>query len=224
MTRILSTKKLLQNQKMHLLHAGFSVLEADFISIGHVSFSIEGIGDNLIFTSSNAVRAVASHPDVQEIRRKPCFCVGEKTAALLDESGFTVVETADSASALATIIETGYKTETFTFCCGNLRMETLPTDLKIAGVGFNEIEVYETTLNPVEIKPEVDGILFFSPSGVQSFLAKNDIGEEVCFCIGETTAAAIPGNARHVVIAGKPSVDNVIVRCVKYFGKMETAG
>jgi len=206
---------------MHLLHAGFSVVEADFITVESTGFSLEAIRDNLIFTSSNAVRAVASHPNVQDIRRKPCFVVGEKTAVLLDELGFTVLEIAGSAGALSDIIKNNYKSETFTFCCGNLRMETLPFDLKIAGIGFNEIEVYRTVLTPHVIKADNDGILFFSPSGVESFLAENDIGDAVCFCIGQTTAAMLSGKARNIVIAAKPSVENVIVQCVKYFGMIQ---
>src|SRR6478672_5480065 len=100
MTRILSTKKLAANQKQFLLNAGFSVIDADFITIKYLQFALDPINDNLIFTSANAVRAVANHPDVQQIRRKPCFCVGEKTAALLDEVGFTVIEIADNAAEL----------------------------------------------------------------------------------------------------------------------------
>lgn len=214
--RILSTKKLQPNQQLFLLNAGFSVIESDFIKIENKNITLEGINDNLIFTSANAVKAVASHPDVQQIRRNPSFCVGEKTAELLDEVGFTVVEIADNASELAEIIKSGYKTETFTFFCGNLRLEILPMSLKIGGIKFNEIEVYETELHPQEIKTKVDGILFFSPSAVESYLSKNTINNEVCFCIGETTAKALHGK-NNIVIANKPSVENVIIQCINHF-------
>jgi len=36
-----------------------------------------------------------------------------------------------------------------------------------------------------------DGILFFSPSAVESYLKSNTIKDEMCFCIGETTAEAL---------------------------------
>lgn len=216
-TRILSTKKLRTNQKSFLLNAGFSVVEADFISVQIKKITLEGINDNLIFTSANAVKAAAANPDVQKIRRNPCFCVGENTARLLDEVGFTVVEIADNASQLFQIIENGYKNESFTFFCGNLRMETLPVSMKIAGIQFNEIEAYETTLDPHEIKGRVDGILFFSPSGVDSYLSKNTITDEICFCIGETTAKLLQGKTGNIVIANKPSVENVIIQSINYF-------
>ena len=217
--RILSTKKLQPNQKQFLLNAGLSVVEADFVGIENKEITLEGINDHLIFTSSNAVKAVDTHPEVQEIRRKPCFCVGEKTAALLDEVGFTVMEIADDASSLAKIITEGYKNETFTFFCSNLRMETLPVSLKIAGIRFNEIEVYDTVLTPQEIKATVDGILFFSPSAVESYLSKNSIENETCFCIGQTTAKALEHKTQNIVIANKPSVENVIIQCINHFKK-----
>lgn len=215
--RILSTKKLRPNQQLFLLNAGFSVIESDFIRIENKKITLEGINDNLIFTSANAVKSVAEHPDVQEIRRRPCFCVGEKTAELLDEAGFTVVEIADTASGLAEIIKTGYKAETFTFFCGNLRLETLPMSLKAGGVAFNEIEAYDTVLNPQEIKTKIDGILFFSPSGVESYLSKNELHDEVCFCIGETTAKALHGKTQNIIIANKPTAENVIIQCINHF-------
>ncbi|WP_298155480.1 uroporphyrinogen-III synthase [Flavobacterium sp.] len=217
MIRVLSTKKLLPNQRQFLLNAGISVLEADFISAQHINFTFTDIHDNLIFTSSNAVNAVAAHPDVQEIRRKPCFCVGEKTAQKLDEAGFTVLEIAPNAADLAEIIKNGYRFETFTFFCGNLRLETLPLSLKISGIHFNEIEVYETALAPKKIDASVNGILFFSPSAVEGFLAANSISSETCFCIGATTAKALAQKTQNIVIANKPSVENVIIQTIQYF-------
>ncbi|AWA29184.1 uroporphyrinogen-III synthase [Flavobacterium magnum] len=217
MIRILSTKKLLPNQRQFLLHAGLSVVEADFISIQAKPFTFTEIFDNLIFTSANAVKAVAEHPDVQEIRRKPCFCVGEKTAALLDEVGFTVMETADNASDLAAIIKNNYAADSFTFFCGSLRMETLPVSLKISGIRFNEMQVYETVLAPKKIKSEVDGLLFFSPSAVESYLMENKIDNQTCFCIGAITAKALEKQTKNIVMANKPSVENVIIQTIQHF-------
>jgi uroporphyrinogen-III synthase len=217
MIRILSTKKLLPNQRQFLLNAGLSVIEADFISIKNKKFTFSEVFNHLIFTSANAVKAVAEHPDVQEIRRNPCFCVGEKTAAMLDAVGFTVVEIAENATALADIIKNDFHNERFSFFCGSLRMETLPMSLKIAGIPFNEIEVYETVLAPQKINTAVDGLLFFSPSAVESFLAENQIEDQICFCIGATTAKALEQKTKNIVIANKPSVENVIIHTIQHF-------
>jgi uroporphyrinogen-III synthase len=207
---ILSTKILLSNQKQALLDSGFSVTEANFIKTENSDFDLNGIKDNLIFTSQNAAQSVLLHPKSQELKTKNVFCVGIKTKALLEENGFNVDVYVDYASDLAEIITLIYSNESFTFFSGNLRKETLPKALKAAKVNFNEIQVYETTLTPQKIKTPIDGILFFSPSGVESYLKENKIKNEICFCIGETTASSLEKITRNIIVADQPSVENVI--------------
>lgn len=216
MTRIVSTKKLAPNQKQFLLNAGFAVVDADFIATKPIDFSIAEVKDNLIFTSANAVKAVADHPEVQEIRRKPCFATAPKTSELLDEVGFTVIETAGDAAGLGAIIQEKYSGESFTYFCGNLRLETLPGWFKEWNIDFSEVVVYETSLTPIVVaKP--DALLFFSPSGVDSYLSVNELTDETCFCIGDTTANALKNRTSNIVIANKPSVENVIIQCINFF-------
>ena len=86
----------------------------------------------------------------------------------------------------------------------------MPQALKDDDVKFNEIKVYETTLQPQKIKTAVDAILFFSPSGVESYLKDNTIKKETCFCIGETTAEALNKITKNIIIADQPTVEDVI--------------
>lgn len=216
MIRILSTKKLKPNQKQFLLNAGFAVVEADFIRTTPIPFALNDVADNLIITSQNAVKALAAHPNVQDIRRKPVFCVGEQTADLLDAHGFTVQEIASNAQELADDIVQHYATETFTFFSGNIRRNELPLTLMESDVELNEIEVYETEPTPQKVGA-FDGILFFSPSGVQSFLSANEITNETCFCIGQTTASALKKITNNIVIANQPSVENTIIQTINYY-------
>jgi uroporphyrinogen-III synthase len=214
---ILSTKILLNHQKQALLDVGFSVTEANFIKTENSDFDLNGINNNLIFTSQNAAQSVLLHPKSQELKTKNVFCVGIKTKALLEENGFNVDVYVDYASDLAEIITLIYSNESFTFFSGNLRKETLPKALKAAKVNFNEIQVYETTLTPQKIKTAVDGILFFSPSAVESYLAANKIKNEICFCIGETTASSLDTITRNIIVADEPSVENVIEDVIQEF-------
>jgi uroporphyrinogen-III synthase len=207
---ILSTKILLSHQKQALLDIGFSVTEANFIKTENSDFDLNGIKDNLIFTSQNAAQSVLLHPKSEDLKTKNVFCVGIKTKALLEENGFNVDVYVDYASDLAEIITLIYSNENFTFFSGNLRKETLPKALKAAKVNFNEIQVYETTLTPQKIKTPVDGILFFSPSAVESYLKENKIKKEICFCIGETTASSLEKITKNIIVAHQPSVENVI--------------
>jgi uroporphyrinogen-III synthase len=207
---ILSTKILLSHQKQALLNANFNVIEANFIKTENSDFDLKGINDNLIFTSQNAAQSVLLHPKCEELKTKNVFCVGIKTKALLEENGFNVDVYVDYASDLAEIITLIYSKESYTFFSGNLRKETLPKALKEAKVNFNEIQVYETTLTPQKIKTPVDGILFFSPSAIESYLKDNKIKNEICFCIGNTTAEALEKITRNIIVADQPSVENVI--------------
>ena len=218
---ILSTKKLNDGALQALSDAGFLVTDHDFISIRNKPFALSQVMNNLIFTSQNAVKAVCDHPDVQEIRRNPVFCVGEKTAELLDELGFTVLASADYGAELARIITREYQSVEFTFFCGNIRRDELPTQLTQAAVDFNEIEVYETVLTPVRITSTVNAILFFSPSAVDSFLSENEFSDQVCFCIGTTTADHVKNASGSkpvkVVTADKPTIESTIKKCVNHF-------
>lgn len=188
---ILSTKKLLPNQKQLLLDANFDVIEENFIETKIKNFELSKINDNLIFTSQNAVQSVLKNPKVEELKSKNIFSVGMKTKSLLEENGFNVEVYTDYASDLAEIISLIYNKEKHTFFSGNLRRDVLPNTLKENGITFNEIEVYETNLTSKKIKDKLDGILFFSPSAVESYFKLNTIKNEICFCIGETTAEAL---------------------------------
>jgi uroporphyrinogen-III synthase len=208
--QILSTKKLSGEQKQALTAANFDLIDTDFIQTQNKSFELKDLNENLIFTSQNAVHSILSHPKAEELKTKNVFCVGLKTKILLSESGFNVVAYTGYASDLAEIITLIYRNESYTFFSGNLRRETLPQALKDAEVKFNEIQVYDTSLTPEKIKTAVDAILFFSPSGVESYLKDNTIKKETCFCIGETTADALHKITKNIIIADQPTVEDVI--------------
>ena len=208
--QILSTKILSKVQKQELVNANFNVVEADFIATQNQSFELKDIFDNLIITSQNAAQSILLHTKCEELKTKNVFCVGLKTKALLEENGFNVMVYVDYASDLAEIITLIYSSESYTFFSGNLRKETLPKALKEAKIKFNEIQVYETTLTPQKIKTTVDGILFFSPSAVESYLKDNKVKAEICFCIGNTTAESLDKVTKNIIVADHPSVENVI--------------
>ena len=210
MIQILSTKTLLNNQKQALVNANFNVIEVDFIHTKSQAFKLNEINDNLIFTSQNAVQSFLLDPKSEDLKTKNVFCVGLKTKILLSESGFNVIAYTGYAADLAEIITLIYANESYTFFSGNLRRETLPEALKEAKVKFNEIQVYETTLTPQKIETSVDAILFFSPSGIESYLKENKIKNETCFCIGTTTSSALQGITKNIIIADQPTIEDVI--------------
>jgi len=218
--RILSTKKLLEHQKQYLLSANFEVFQEDFIEIQNKKFKLESINDYLIFTSQNAVESVLLNEKLVEIKTKKCFCVGEKTKTFLVQNGFEVIASSEYASELASVICNKFPKKSFTFFCGNLRRDILPDSLQLAQVLFDEVEVYQTILTPHKADENINGILFFSPSAVESFLKVNKIQDEICFCIGNTTAKALENKTKKIVVANHPSVESNIIKCIEFFNKI----
>jgi uroporphyrinogen-III synthase len=115
------------------------------------------------------------------------------------------------------LIKVNYKNHSFTFFSGNIRKNTLPDLLNENYINWNEVVVYETTLNPKVITEKIDGILFFSPSAVKSYLKENKLENETCFCIGTTTAKALENKTKNIKTASKPLVENVVKEVIKYY-------
>lgn len=214
MPRVLSTKILEANQKELLLNAGLSFVEYDAIKT-ELNELPRLEAKNAIITSKNAVKAVLA----SSVKIENCFCVGPKTEAFLKKHKFKVLETADYAADLAKIIIEKCPGEDFTFFCGNKRREELPSILKENHISFKEIEAYHTSLNPQEFPQEFDGVMFFSPSAVQSFVQKNTLKGSLVFCIGDTTAAEARKHTQNIIIANKPGIENVIAKVVSHFSK-----
>jgi uroporphyrinogen-III synthase len=219
--RIASTKQLLEHQKNYLLNANFLVLDDDYIKIKNKNFEIDTINDCLIFTSQNAVESVLRNKKIEKFKGKKSFCVGEKTKALLEKNGFEVLESSDYASELGSIICNKFPKISFTFFCGNLRRDVLPDALKLANVTFDEIEVYQTILIPHKVEENLNGILFFSPSAVESYASVNKIQDEVCFCIGNTTAKALKNITNKIVIANQPTIESTITKCIEFYSNIQ---
>lgn len=210
--RILSTKLLNVSQQHLLLNADIAFVHANFIETVPVDFKTENHIENAIFTSKNAFKAVEN----RNIQIKNVFCIGTKTAASAKNKNINVVATANNASELAELILKNYAVKKFVFFCGESRLAILPDKLKENGIALNEVVVYSTKMIPKRFTGHYDGVLFYSPSGVESFLKLNSLNGTVAFCIGKTTAGAAEKYADEIITATVPSVENVLVQVIKY--------
>ena len=217
MKTILSTKKLEKTAKQKLSDADFNVIEEKFIRTKRIDFQIESVSEFIIFTSKNSVKSVLKNKIASQVKEKKIVCVGQKTKKFLEKNNYSVQETADYASDLGSIIIEKYKNNSFTFFSGNIRRNTLPDLLNKNNIKWNEVVVYETSLNPKKVTSKIDGILFFSPSAVEGYLTKNKLENQTCFCIGTTTAKALEHKTNNIIIAPQPSVENVIKEVLKYY-------
>ena len=214
MMRVLSTRKLTLPQKELLLGSGLSFIEYDAIKITHLPFEAPLHLERVIFTSTNGAKSFLDQAP-KNITVDETFCVGEKTAQILAENGHKLVKTAGNASELGNYIAKNYKNEVFWYFCGSRRRPELLDILNSAKIEVFEVKNYQTDLNLVDFDQFFDGIMFFSPSGVQSYTTSNQIGKSKAFCIGETTAEEAKLHTDNVWVANSTSVESVIAKAVK---------
>jgi len=177
---------------------------------------IEDVSAPYIFTSQNAAIGFEKNAVLSE-ERKVCFCLNGATQGALENSGWKVIATANTSEALADkIAQSNIKKAVF--CCGNIRMNVIPEKLQQAAIELREFVVYDTFFNSTSIEQQFDVIVFFSPSGVESFFVSNSLGNEViAFCIGESTAQALSRLWKgKVVTADTPSAKSLLHQIVAY--------
>ncbi len=215
--RVFSTKRLLPQQRQRLVMAGLQVVDRPFIKTQSVSFKFPKREASWIFTSQNAVKAVFEQQNSAHQRASNIYCVGEKTKQLLERFGQKVTKNTNNSSDLASFLIKNVKNHSFLFFCGNKKMDTLGQELTTAGMAIEEVVVYETILHPHKLQQSFDALLFFSPSGVESFLQKNSIGASKCFCIGSSTAAPLMKHTQNIQLASQPTVEHVLASTIQYF-------
>ncbi len=174
----------------------------------------------VVFTSMNAVEIVAAIvADMQVVPDWKIYCMGGTTLSLIKNiwSNNQIKGTAKNATTLAEKIIAD-KVDAIHFFCGNIRREELPTILKKANIEVNEWIVYETILTPSAIEKSYDGILFFSPSAVESFFSVNQLkGKTVLFAIGTTTENAIKKFTKNKIVTGDfPEKEELVNKAIQY--------
>lgn len=217
--KVLSTKGLSLSQKELLLNAGLSFVEYDCLKINFLPLGEINLNDDIIITSKNAFRSIKDSQYWKVLQDKNWWVIGERTTAELQKHNLNIKAVGKNSADLAQKIIQQNPEGRFTYFTGNMRREELPSMLREHRVFFAEEIVYNTVLTPKKIEADFNGILFFSPSGVESYTLKNNIRDEFCFCIGNTTADEVRKFTDKIVIANKASVENVIVQAVKCLKK-----
>ena len=130
----------------------------------------------VVFTSMNAVEAVADYLDGQPVEWN-IYCMGTTTNQLVKKyfGERQLAGIANSATELAELIAMETMIDEVIFFCGDQRRDELPTILKSNNIDVTEITVYQTIAVTHVIDKTYNGILFFSPSAVESFFRKNKI-------------------------------------------------
>ncbi len=217
---VFSTKTLSKGQKK-LFPTNVSVDDSDFIKIRFNRIASKVVSqeiDNVVITSQNAVEGLLQNFTKEELNFKNIYCVGRRTKRLIEQKIGKVTHSAKNAKFLATYLAHELEGKEVTYFCSNLRLDTIPTILQSNGIIVNEIEVYKTMYSPKKVDEHIKGVLFYSPSTVESFMQENK-ADKIAFCIGESTAKEAQKHFEKVEIAKIPTVESVIEMVGAYFVK-----
>jgi uroporphyrinogen-III synthase len=177
---------------------------------------------SVVFTSMNAVNTVAAYingntPDWN------IFCIGHTTRQLAARyfGEQSIITVGNNASELADQMIGNKSVKQVVFFCGDQRRVELPRKLRQNGIIVQEVIVYHTVNTPHRIDKEYDGILFFSPSAVQSFFYVNAIlPSTILFAIGQTTADALKTFADNPIIESeRPGKEELVKKMFEFFKK-----
>jgi uroporphyrinogen-III synthase len=158
----------------------------------------------VLFTSANAVRAVAAHRGFSELADLPVFTVGRRTQAAAAAAGFTLIISADGdVNALVSLVASKPPVANFPllYCAGEDRAGDLADALQLHGLRVETALVYRASM-VAELTPDVraafaagaiDAVLHYSARTAAAFVAA-------------TTAAGIRDlsiQARHLCLSAQ---------------------
>ena len=208
---VYSTKSLSESQTK-LFHDNIASESSDFIKIRYNRIApkvMKNNIENVIITSKNGVEAILNNFTKDELNFKNIFCVGRRTKKLIEKKIGVVAHSENNAAKLAEYLSKKVEIQEVTYFCSDLRLDTLPIVLTENGITVNEVEAYQTMYSPADVNKKVGGVMFYSPSTVESYVQKNAINK-IAFCIGESTAKEARKHFEKVEVAKVPTVESVI--------------
>ena len=224
-THIVSTKKLTVDKIHQLKLNGIKITHADFIKrtiqLPNELIASE-IVKTIVITSKTGVKAFLEIVDrlKLDISQYNVYCIELATQQKALKYNFKIKGVAKDADLLAEEILKDKSIQTVTFICSNIRRNDLPNKLRTNGIKVNEVVGYNTELTPEEIKENYSGVIFYSPSTIDSFLMLNKINDAVAFCIGKTTAHhAKQAGFEKIEVAEATLVDELIKKAILYYSK-----
>lgn len=222
-TRPLDESLIEEAKELNIEIDSLSFIETETLHTTEVQQEIENAllqSSAVVFTSMNAVEAVADELDGLQPDWK-IYSIGTTTSRLVKKyfGEEAIAGIANSASELADLIVDEGEDSELIFFCGDQRRDELPGILRNNDIEVNEIVVYQTITVPHKVDKEYRGILFFSPSAVESFFKNNKIAAStVLFAIGNTTANALKKFSNNkIIISDEPGKDNLFRKMMEYF-------
>ncbi|WP_417290789.1 hydroxymethylbilane synthase [Corallibacter sp.] len=164
---------------------------------------------NVVITSKNAVESIITNHPANALKFENIYCVGRRTKKLIEQKIGAVTHSEKNAKSLAKYLLNNINGNEITYFCSDLRLDDLPSILEAEEIKVNTIEAYQTKYDSKKVSNSLDGVMFYSPSTVESFIKQNT-PNGIAFCIGETTAKEAKKHFSDVRVAKIPTVESVI--------------
>lgn len=214
-TKEISSDFLKQNLSQNIDFDIFNFLEIEIHPEQKIIQFLDKSIDNYLITSQNSVEAIKNLK-----LRGNFYVVGQKTAEKLIQNNFKVEVAKNYASELAEFILENDSPKNWIFLCGNNRRDELLEKLVPKGHIIKEIQCYDSIPVEHELNGKLyDGIAFFSPLGVKSYLENNTIlPETTIFTIGKTTSQEVKIYTKNEIInADIPTLEGAVETINKYY-------
>ncbi len=175
----------------------------------------------VLFTSANAVRAVAAHRRFSELADLPAYTVGRRTQAAAAAAGFTSILSADGdVNALVSLIASNppVANSPLLYCAGEDRAGDLAGALQLHGLRVETALVYRASM-VAELTPDVraafaagaiDAVLHYSARTAAAFVAAAMAGigdlsiQTRHLCLSAQVAAPLAAaGAKAIEVAGE---------------------
>lgn len=231
-TNILSTRPLPNHIITMAAESGIGIdsypfIETDELDTIEVQQEIAAAAlqsETVVFTSMNAVESVV-HQLKGQIPDWNIYCMGHTTKELATAyfGQKAIINTGLHALELADTIIASGEVKTVLFFCGNRRRAELPQQLAAAKIAVREVIVYQTRQLTHPITRTYDGILFFSPSAVESFFSQHQLPvNTIVFAIGTTTQAEVKNYCTNRIIIGRsPEKALLAAEAVAFFSELQ---
>ena len=215
---ILSTKQLATSQTdIFDDEIGFKM--SDFVAIRYNRLKpsvVKNTIENVIISDIKAVEALLQNFSPIELDFANIYCAGRRVKRLIEKKIKKVTHVESSVQELAEFIVKMRIDKGITYFCGN-EDEELKDILAKNEIEINTVEAYRIILNERKFDDDFDAVLFYSVSGVESFMEDNLPKDAIAFCIGQSTADEAKKHFKKVEVSKMPTIESVLNSVNKYF-------
>jgi hydroxymethylbilane synthase len=208
---IYSTKTLTTDQRL-LFNEKVVAESSDFVKISLNRIKPQVIRnsiDNVIVSNKHSVEALLNNFSAVELQFKNIYCVGRRTKRLVEKRIGPVKHVEKSAKALAEYLVEYIDGIHITYFCSDSSEDELSTILSENNLKVNKVEVYQTKYEAKKVEDSIEGVMFFSPLTIRSYLKEND-PDKIAFCFGQATANEAKKKFKDVRAAKLPTVESII--------------